>query len=152
MLDSTDKLLLQQLQKNADSGINELAEVSHLSTASVQRRVRRLKQTGVIEKKVNVLNPAMLDKAMTFIVMVEMESERADQIDEFKRVALKEKCVQQCYYVTGEADFVLICLTKDMQEYEALSKRLFFDNSNVRRFTTSVTMGRTKVSLEVPFD
>ena len=52
--------------------------------------------------------------------------------------------------MTGEADFILICAAKDMQDFEDLTHRLFFENSNVRRFRTSVTMERTKVGLDLP--
>ena len=61
-----------------------------------------------------------------------------------------EPQVQQCYYVTGEADFILICTARDMQDFEALTHRLFFEDSNVRRFRTSVSMERTKVGLSLP--
>jgi len=86
---------------------------------------------------------------MTFIVMVELERERIDQLDAFRRIVRKEVQVQQCYYVTGEADFTLICTARDMLDFEALTRRLFFENTNVRRFRTSVVMERTKVGLTI---
>jgi Lrp/AsnC family leucine-responsive transcriptional regulator len=57
--------------------------------------------------------------------------------------------VQQCY-VTGEADFVLIVTAASMADYEALIRRLFFADENVRRFRTFVTMDRVKTGLAVP--
>ena len=65
-------------------------------------------------------------------------------------MARAEPQVQQCYYVTGEADFTLICTAHDMAGFEALTHRLFFDNTNVRKFRTSVVMDRVKVGLSVP--
>jgi len=82
--------------------------------------------------------------------MVELERERLDQIDNFTRQIRSEPQVQQCYYVTGEADFCLICTARDIVDFEELTHRLFFDNANVRRFRTSVVMSRKKVSLAVP--
>jgi DNA-binding Lrp family transcriptional regulator len=58
--------------------------------------------------------------------------------------------VQQCYYVTGDWDFVLVLLVRDMAEYTRLTRDLFFASNNVKRFKTLVVMKRTKVSLEVP--
>nr|WP_255536358.1 Lrp/AsnC ligand binding domain-containing protein [Pacificimonas pallii] len=87
---------------------------------------------------------------MSFVILVELERERTDQLDTFKRAAQREPQVQQCYYVTGEADFVLLCVARDMDDFEQLTRRLFFDNENVRRFRTSVVMDRTKVGLAVP--
>ena len=87
---------------------------------------------------------------MTFIVMVELDRESLQQLDLFRKRAKAEPQVQQCYYVTGEADFILICTAEDMQDFEALTHRLFFENSNVRRFRTSVAMERTKIGLSLP--
>jgi DNA-binding Lrp family transcriptional regulator len=58
--------------------------------------------------------------------------------------------VQQCYYVTGQADFVLVVTCPDMTAFEAFTRRMFFDNPNVRHFTTSVAMDRVKVGLTLP--
>ena len=87
---------------------------------------------------------------MTFLVLVELERERVDQLDAFRRRAKAEPRVQQCYYITGEADFALIVLARDMQDFQELTHRLFFDDANVKRFRTSVGMDRTKVGLTVP--
>lgn len=87
---------------------------------------------------------------MTFLVLVELERERVDQLDAFRRRAKAEPRVQQCYYITGEADFALIVLARDMQDFQELTHRLFFDDANVKRFRTSVVMDRTKVGLTVP--
>ncbi|WP_369411979.1 Lrp/AsnC ligand binding domain-containing protein [Pacificimonas pallii] len=82
--------------------------------------------------------------------MVELHRESLDQLETFQRRVVKDPHVQQCYYVTGEADFVLICITPDMKAFEALTHRLFFENSNVRKFHTSVVMKRAKVGLSIP--
>ena len=57
--------------------------------------------------------------------------------------------VQQCYYATGEADFIIVMVVKDIKEYEEFTQEYFFDESNVSRFTSSVVMDRVKVSLDV---
>ncbi len=81
--------------------------------------------------------------------MIELERERLTQIDQSVRQTRNEPQVQQYYYVTGDADFCLICTARDMPDFERLTNRLFFENSNVRRFRTSVVMGRKKVGLGV---
>ena len=149
-LDSHDKKILAAVQLDARYGLENLAAETGLSTASVQRRLRRLRQEGFITAEVAVVDPAKLGQAMTFVVMVELDRERLDQIDAFARRANAEPQVQQCYYVTGDADFCLICTASDMPDFEALTHRLFFDSANVRRFRTSVVMGRKKVGLGVP--
>ena len=149
-MDSADYTLLNLLQENARQNLEILSEKSGLSIASVQRRLKKLREDGVIEKEIAVLDPEKTGYPMTFIVMVEMEREQLDQLDAFKRVARADKQVQQCYYVTGEADFCLICIAENMSDFEALTHRLFFGNRNVRRFRTSVVMDRTKTGLSIP--
>ena len=57
--------------------------------------------------------------------------------------------IQQCYYVTGEADFILIFNVSDMAEYEKLTRSLFFSNQNVDRFTTFVAMETVKAGSNI---
>lgn len=149
-LDQCDKQILNDIQSNARVGLDTLAAQCGLSVPTVQRRLKRLRDTGVIEREVAILNPASLNYAMTFVVMVELERESLDQLDNFRRKARKDQQVQQCYYVTGEADFILICTARDMSDFESLTQRLFFENSNVRHFRTSVVMDRTKTGLTIP--
>lgn len=151
-LDPQDRRLLSLLQDDAGIAINALADETGLSPASVQRRLRRLREGGVITREVAVIDPLAVGLGMSFIVMVELERDRIDQLDAFRRKALREPHVQQCYYVTGEADFALVCVTRDMADFEALTRRLFFGDENVRRFRTSVVMGRTKVGLTLPIE
>lgn len=148
-LDPADRILLALLQADARTPLERMAEATGLSAATVQRRVKRLREAGVIAREAAVLDPASLGWAMTFLVLVEMERERIDVLDAFRRRMRAEPQVQQCYYITGEADFALICLARDMDDYERLTRRLFFDDMNVRRFRTSVVMERSKVGLDV---
>ncbi|WDE01281.1 Lrp/AsnC family transcriptional regulator [Thalassomonas actiniarum] len=148
-LDKADIRILVAVQENARIGLEALAETASLSVASVQRRLKQLRAKQIITREVAVLDPDKLGQPMSFIVMVEMERERPDQIDAFSRLVLADPQVQQCYYITGEADFCLICSAADMKGFEALTQRLFFNNNNVRCFKTSVVMGKKKVGLNV---
>jgi Lrp/AsnC family leucine-responsive transcriptional regulator len=107
-------------------------------------------EAGVIQANVAIINPAALGHPLTIFVEVEVISETAKQIDNAKREFAAVPEIQQCYYVTGEADFVMVITVPSMTAYEALTKRLFFGNNNVKRFRTFVAMDRMKVGLEVP--
>lgn len=104
----------------------------------------------MIDKEIAVVNRKHTDTAMTFIVEVELERERIDLLDDFRRSMHKLEEVQQCYYVTGSTDFVLIVLTQDMTSYEAFSRRIFTENPNIRRFHTNVVVDQVKIGLSVP--
>ncbi len=149
-LSETDIKILQILQANAREKLEAISTETGLSVATVQRHIRNLKIDGVIEKETAVVNPEAAGYTMTFLVFVEMERERIDQLEAFRRRAKADPQVQQCYYITGEADFALVVLSKGMEDFERLTHRLFFKDANVKRFRTSVVMHRTKASLDVP--
>lgn len=151
-LTESDHVILGMLQRNARERLENIAFEAEISVATVQRRVRALKAAGYVERDAALLSPAALGFRMTFVILVELERERIDQLDAFRRKARAEPQVQQCYYITGEADFALIALARDMDDYQALTHRLFFEDGNVKRFRTSVVMDRAKVSLDVPLD
>ena len=150
VIDATDRIILTHMQEDSTISLDQLSLACNLSVASVQRRLRRLRDNKVIERECAIINPEALGLHMMFIVTVELERERLDQIDAFRRISRAEQQVQQCYYVTGEADFILICTAKDMADFESLTHRLFFENSNVRRFRTSVVMDRSKTGSFLP--
>ena len=149
-LDAFDRAILAILQVNNATPQRVIAEQVNLSAAAVQRRVRRLEDTGVITANVAVVDPAALGQAITVFVQIELASESAAEIAAAKRRFLAASEVQQCYYVTGDFDFLLVVLVPTMSAYEGLTQRLFFQDSNVRKFKTIVAMDRVKTSLQVP--
>ena len=120
-----------------------------LSSPAVQKRLKKLRDTGVIEQEIAVLSPSKLGREMTVIVQVMLERESRRHLDAFKRSMRNAPAVQQCYYATGEADFILVVIVKDIQEYEKFTQEYFFDQSNVNKFTSSIVMDRVKVSLDI---
>ncbi|WP_201314302.1 Lrp/AsnC family transcriptional regulator [Dyella sp. EPa41] len=149
-LDDFDREILRRVQRDARVTGEEIGAQIGLSAAAVQRRIKHLRQQGVITAEVALVNPATVGQAMTFIIGVELERERVDMLDAFRRAARADPNVQQCYYVTGESDFILIVTARDMDDFEQFTRRLLFDNANIRRFTTNVVMARDKVGNVVP--
>ena len=145
-----DRTILALLQRDARIKMETLAAETGTSVATVQRRIRELRRSGAIATEVAVVKPAAVGYTMTFLILVELERESVHQLDEFRRKMKADPQIQQCYYITGEADFALIALAKDMDDFQNLTQRLFFDDQNIKRFRTSVVMDRTKASLEVP--
>ena len=150
VLDRLDRAILEILQNDNKVPQRRIAELVNLSAPAVQRRIKRLEETGVIQSNVAVVDPSKVGQPITLFVQVAMESERTDLYEIAKRSFSATPEVQQCYYVTGEADFILIICVRSMGDYEALTKRLFFQNNNVKHFRTFVSMDRVKVSLSIP--
>ncbi|MFT4670785.1 MAG: Lrp/AsnC family leucine-responsive transcriptional regulator [Pseudohongiellaceae bacterium] len=151
-LDSQDLKILKILQVDARTGIDWIAGDVGLSSASVQRRLRRLRNNHVITAEVAIVSPKAVGRVMTFLLSVELERDNLDVLVKFKAKIKSDPRVQQCYYVTGESDFVLIVTAKDMDSFDVFTQEMFFNESNVRRYKTSVVMERTKVGLTLPLD
>lgn len=149
-LDSVDRALLTLVQADARTSQASLGAKVGLSAAAVNRRLRRLTDAGVLTGIHAVLSPERLEHPLTVIAQVEVESEQPEALDRMQERLTACPQVQQCYYVTGEWDFVLVLVVRDMDQYTQLTRDLFFASNNVRRFKTLVVMNRSKVTLDVP--
>jgi len=149
-MDSLDRKLLAILQTNAKTSIQELADHIGTSTASVQRRLKALREAGVIQREVAILDRQKLGFGITAIVSVELERDRLDHIDALKRKARQDPQVTNFYCIAGDADFIMIVMATDIADYEAFTHRFFFTDKNVRRFRTSIVVSTEKATLELP--
>lgn len=149
ILDAFDLSILRIVQRDSTIPQRTIGECVNLSAASVQRRIRRMEQAGIIGSQVAVIDPVTVGLMLTIVVEVELVSEMTEQIDGIKKQFLDTPEIQQCYYVAGEIDFVLIIVIDSMTSYESLTRRLFFNNPNIRKFRTFVAMDRVKTSQEV---
>lgn len=148
-IDQFDRAILAVVQQDNVLPQRLIAERVNLSAPAVQRRIRRMERDGVIRANVALVEPAAIGRPLTLLVQVQVESERLELINGLKRRFSEAPEVQQCYYVTGEFDFLLIISVADMAEYEQLSHRLFFNEPNIKRFQTVVAMDRVKTGLQV---
>ena len=148
-LDQYDLDILELVQRNNLTPHREIANAINLSVPSVARRLQRLRASGVIAADKSVLMREAVGANVTLIVHVAAESERIELLDSMKERFATCPQVQQCYYVTGDVDFILIMATRDMLEYTALTRSLFFTEGNVKHFRTFVAMERVKLSLDV---
>ncbi|MFK3708606.1 Lrp/AsnC family transcriptional regulator [Klebsiella sp. NPDC088457] len=147
--DEFDKKILDIIQMDNQVPVREIAEKINLSLPAVAKRLQRLKALGYITHNKSILSPELLGVNNTIIVNVSVENEAVEELDRIRERFLNCPQIQHCYYVTGDIDFVLILAVRDMQEYERLTRELFFDGGNVRRFRTYVAMERVKASQDL---
>lgn len=150
MIDKFDKQILRILQKNNMTPQRDIGEEIGLSAAAVQRRIKRMRESGIILSDVSILDRSQVGNPITLIVEVSLHTDSIASIDKAKADFTGAQEVQQCYYVTGEADFVLVILVESMQDYEGLTRRIFYNNENIKHFKTTVTMNIIKAGLEIP--
>lgn len=146
-LDDFDLKILNLIQSNSKISQEDIGKYVNLSTAAVNRRLKRLHDLGVIESYITKLNPNFFSYTITIITTVKVINEQLELLEQLRKNFSNCKQIQQSYYVTGEWDFVLIFLVKSMEEYTELTDQLFFKNKNVCKFQTLVAMKKDKVSL-----
>jgi Lrp/AsnC family leucine-responsive transcriptional regulator len=148
--DELDRRLLDLLQTDASRTNQALAEAAGVSPATALRRVRRLAESGVIERQVALLAPRLAAAGLTGIVEVSLDRQAAELLDAFEARAVAEPAVQQCYRVSPGPDFVLVAWVPDMPAWSALVQRLFTQDANVRNVRTYFNVKRAKFEPRVP--
>ena len=151
-LDALDRKLLTELQQDGSLTSDQLAERLGLSPSAISRRVRRLEASGVIERRLAVVDPTKVGHAALFIVGIEVERERPDLVQKLRAWLNGEPSIQQAYYVTGTADYVIFVTAPDIASFDQMMSELMGANPNVRRFTTQVVMSTVKRGLFVPVE
>ena len=149
-LDAFDLRILAMYQHDVRLPAERIGDQVGLSAAAVQRRLKRLRENGVIEAEVARIAPRAVGLPITCIVTIDLDRETAAELARFKARMAACAEVQQCYYVTGQADFVLVVLAADMEAYEQFTRRHLLDDPNVRSFTTHVALERVKSGVAVP--
>lgn len=143
-LDNIDVKILLALESNADRPNKLLAEDVGLSPSACLRRVARLKEIGVIQKIIAVVDPNFTKRNLSMIVTVKFERHGSQFRKHFFDQLEREKAVTQCYMVTGEVGSVLIMNVADMEEYTEFTDRLFNEDPNISAFTTFMVMTTLK--------
>jgi Lrp/AsnC family leucine-responsive transcriptional regulator len=150
-LDATDLRILEALQTDASQTNDALAKSVHTSPATCLRRVRRLVETGVVARRVALLDPRAVGVALTAFVEVTLDRQSAEAVAAFEARAVADPAVRQCHRVAPGPDFVLVVQARGMEAYQALVRRLFTDDANVRNvkafFSTHCARFDTRVEL-----
>jgi DNA-binding Lrp family transcriptional regulator len=149
-LDATDIRLLDLLQEDASLSNQALAERAHTSPATALRRVRRLQEEGLIQRQVALLDPHKLPEGLTAIVEVTLDRQGAEHLEAFQARAVAESAVQQCWRVSPGPDFVLVIFSRAMSEHDALVRRLFTQDANVRNVKCFFSIARAKFDPRLP--
>ena len=147
-LDVIDLALLDKLQDDASLSNQDLAAQVHVSPPTCLRRVKRLRDAGLIERQVAILDPGrlanLLGHGLQAIVEITLDRQGDEAQQAFEARVVRDDAVQQCYRVSPGPDFVLIVHAADMPGYLALAQRLFTADANVRNVKAFFSLRRAK--------
>lgn len=153
-LDDTDLRLLDLLQRDASRSNNTLAELARVSPPTSLRRIKRLRELGVIERDIALLSPdrlaPVLGHGLTALVEISLDQQSAESLDRFEARVVADDAVQQCYRVSPGPDFMLVLHCADMPAYLALTQRLFTGDANVRNVKAFFSVKRAKFAPSLP--
>lgn len=147
-LDDFDRDILRLVQGDNQLSHAEIGARVHLSASSVRRRLKRLREHGVIEADVAIV--ALPDRTTQVVVLVTFASESVECVEAFRQRMREAPEVTQVYSVAGNVDFVLIVQTADLASYEAWGERMLMADPNIRRYDSHVVWSRVKFSTALP--
>ncbi len=149
-LSRADHLLLDALQEDATRSQSDLAEIAGMSRSSVWRRIRDFEESGLITAQVALLNPQHAGFQIQVLLSVAMTEHTDENRQDFERhVALLPE-VTECFSVSGERDYVLHVLVRDMDAYNQFLNAQVLKHSAVRSASSTFVLRRVKYTTVMP--
>jgi DNA-binding Lrp family transcriptional regulator len=134
--DEIDSRILTRLQADAGEANQDLAAAVGISPATALRRVRRLTEAGIVERRIALLSPHVLATGLQALVEVQLDRQGVEHQNTFEATAVADAAVQQCWRLSPGPDFLLVLWVADMAAYNAVVQRLFTQQANVRNVKT----------------
>ncbi|MEZ8822854.1 Lrp/AsnC family transcriptional regulator [Vibrio sp. 10N.261.55.A7] len=149
-IDEIDKRLLRQLQIDSTISLNDLAESVNLTSTPCWKRLKKLEDAGVIEKRVAILNPESLGLSFTAFVMIKTSDHSHEWYSHFVETASDFPEVMEFYRMAGEYDYMLKVLVKDMKCFDEFYKKLVNSVDGISNVTSTFAMEPLKYTTALP--
>jgi Lrp/AsnC family leucine-responsive transcriptional regulator len=149
-LDEKDIQILSLLQADGRMTNADLAKKVNLSPPSALQRVRALEKAGLIRGYVALLEPGRLGLNLTALVMVRLSLHQERPIEQFRKSVQEIPEILECYHVSGEFDFLLKVVVKDIRAYEQLIREKITKIKGLQQINTSFVMGIPKSTTAIP--
>ncbi len=117
-IDTTDRRILEQLQENSRLTNVELADKINLSPSPCLRRIRNLESSGVIKGYMALVDQTAVDLPVSVFIQVSLERQVFSDLAQFEEIVRARPEVMECYLMTGDADYMLRVVTRDLEAYQ----------------------------------
>lgn len=151
-LDPVDRRILDALQRNARATTLELAAAAHLSPAQCNRRHRRLEEAGLVTRYETRLSAAALGLSVVAFVNVVMERGHIRELGTFKALVGDNAQIQECYAVTGDSDYVLKVVARDLKSLSDFLMDTLMRTPGVQAVRSTVCLDEIKCTSALPLD
>jgi len=149
-LTRSDYKLLRALQDDLTISQIDLAERSGLSRSSVWRRIRELEEAGFIEGKVALLNSRQLGFQIHVLLSVSMNKHSVMTRQDFEAHVQTLPEVIECFSVSGDRDYLLHIVARDMESYNDFLNTRILDHPSVHSASSSFALRRVKYTTALP--
>jgi Lrp/AsnC family transcriptional regulator len=147
--DSIDRAILRALQQDASRSIQEIAGAVGLSQNPCWRRIKRLEASGVIQRRVAILDPEKLGVGITVFVSVRTSQHNDAWLRRFASGVMEIPEVVELYRMSGDIDYLLKVLVADIAEYDRIYKKLI-EVAELYDVSSSFAMERIKYTTAIP--
>lgn len=150
-VDVIDSRLLAELQKNSRVGVAELCETVGLTPATCHRRLKRLRDSGLIQREIALVDPRQSARPLTVVIELTLDQLGGDRRIAFERKLAAQKEFSMVWAVSGEADFVAIGHFRDIEHYRDFMLKELIGSELVRRQKSSLAIERLRFDLALEF-
>ncbi|MEZ5870419.1 MAG: Lrp/AsnC family transcriptional regulator [Nitratireductor sp.] len=150
-MDRTDKMILSLLQEDATMPVADIAKRVGLSTTPCWRRIQKMEEDKVIERRVAVLNPGKVNVGVTVFVSITTDKHNHEWLKRFSEVIAKYPEVVSFYRMSGQVDYLLKVVVPDIAAYDAFYKRLVSE-IDIEDVSSAFAMERIKETTQLPLN
>ena len=151
-IDAIDRKILALLQQDAHMTMETLSEAVGLSPSPCARRVRNLEASGVIKRYVAVVDQDKAGLPVSVFASIRLERQREDELDRFAKAIARWPEIVECYLMTGQRDYLLRIVVKDLPAYEAFLKRTLTRLDGVASIESSFALSQVKHAQALPVE
>ena len=150
-MDQIDKKILMQLQHNAAQSVADIARNVGLSVTPCWRRIQRMEVSGIIRKRVALLDPIAIGVSMSVFVAVRTDQHNPEWLNDFAEMISTMPEVVEFYRMSGEVDYMLRVVVADMNAYDAFYRKLI-SKVQLTDVSSSFAMEELKYTTSLPLD
>jgi Lrp/AsnC family leucine-responsive transcriptional regulator len=150
IFDATDRRILEELQQDGRLQNIELASKVGLSPSPCLRRVRRLEDTGVIERYAAILDPIKLGLNLEVFVRVSLITQDAENIEQFTKAIRSLPQVVECFVMAGECDALLRVVAANLDDYRHFQIKHLNRSTGIQNVKTDIPLQKLKTSRSLP--
>ncbi len=151
MLDRLDRKILEILQKDCTLPVAEIGKQIGLSTTPCWRRIQKLEESGVIERRVAVLDPKKVNVGVTVFVSITTSHHTQEWLDRFHEALKDFPEVVEFYRMSGQVDYLLRVVVPDIERYDAFYKKLI-SKIELSDVSSAFAMEQIKYTTALPLD